>query len=32
MRLGGTDSEWHLVRDMDSSGTEHFGGALLYSE
>lgn len=22
MRLGGTDSEWHLVRDMDSSGTE----------
>lgn len=22
MRLGGTDWEWHLVRDMDSSGTE----------
>ena len=22
MMLGGTDSEWHLVRDMDSSGTE----------
>lgn len=32
MRLGGTDSEGHLVREKVPSGKEHFGGALLYSE